>query len=231
MTHLPALPAATATLPIVVAGTGTGVGKTYVSRDILATLRLGGRRCLGLKPIETGFVDPEVSDAYGLAASAGHAGITPCFTSPRPESPHRVARAAGAELTAHRLATWVHTRIAEHDPELVLVETAGGLFTPLSATETNLDLVRALEPCLFVLVAADRLGVLHDVLCATKAASASFRAPDLIYLNAIDPSFASLDNADELCRLLPATAVLKCPASRPVTPSDLLALLFTSVRK
>ncbi len=230
MTHPPPSTPLSA-LPIVVTGTGTGVGKTFVSRDILTTLRLGGHHCLGLKPIETGFIDPEASDAFGLAASAEHNGITPCFTSPRPESPHRVARGTGVELTAARLATWVHARIAEHSPALVVVETAGGLFTPLSATETNLDLVRALEPCLFVLVAADRLGVLHDVLCATKAASGCFRVPDLILLNAMDPSSAALDNADELCRLLPTSAVLNCPVSRSVTPSDLLALLFTSVRK
>lgn len=231
MTHPHPLPTQASPLRLVIAGTGTGVGKTHVASDVLKTFRDAGHRCLGLKPAETGFVDPEVSDAWALAASAGHSLLTPFFTSPRPESPHRAADSTGFDLSAARLATWVHSRIREHRPEVVLVETAGGLFTPLNVAETNLDLVRALEPCVFILVAADRLGSLHDVLCATKAASATLRPPDLVCLNAIDASFANLDNAGELCRLLPTTALMKYPSMRPVTASELLAVLFTSVRK
>jgi dethiobiotin synthetase len=44
-----------------------------------------------------------------------------------------------------------------------LIETAGGAFTPLSATATCADLARALEPARVLLVAPDALGVLHDV--------------------------------------------------------------------
>ena len=216
---------------IVVAGTGTGVGKTYVSGEILSTLRMQGVRCLGLKPAETGFVDPASSDAEHLADRARHARIQPHFVSVVPQSPHRVARAAGVTLTARDLASWVHAHVEAHDPEVTLVETAGGLCTPLNDTETNLELVAALEPCVFVLVAADRLGALHDVVCAVRAASASFRPPDIVCLNSVEGWDATLDNPNELRRILTKSTVVEGPVSFRGSSWEPAFRLFISGRK
>lgn len=222
---------ATPPLCFVIAGTGTGIGKTHVSCALLEAFTQRGHRCLGLKPVETGYTEPERSDAAALARSAGHALITPCFTSPIPESPHGVARAAGIALTTAQLASWVHARIAGYGPEIVVVETAGGLFTPLSEREVNLDLVASLEPCRFALVAPDRLGSLHDVLACTAGATASFRAPDFIYLNAREPQPSTRGNAAELCRLRPTLAAAVLPQNPPHPWSEVVAQMFTSVRK
>ena len=77
-----------------------------------------------------------------------------------------------------------------------MVETAGGLCSPLKVAQgkalTNLDLLRDLDPGVWVLVAADRLGVLHDVEVARLASGASYRRPDAIVLTeAAAPSQAS----------------------------------------
>lgn len=189
-------------LTLVVAGTGTEVGKTFVSRQLLCGLNTTGRRCLGLKPVETGFVDPATSDARALADAAGHELVPPYFTSRRAESPHRAARTESRAISVSAAADWVRGERYRVGPEVLLVETAGGLFTPLGHHEVNLDLVSALEPCVFVLVAPDRLGVLHDVRAAVLAARAVHRAPDVIWLNPRDPDAAVLGNAHEL-RCLP----------------------------
>lgn len=192
----------TAPVTFVIAGTGTEVGKTFVSRLLLQTLTRTGRRCLGLKPVETGFVDPLLSDAHCLAQAARHELVSPYFTSTRAESPHRAARVERSQLSVRAAAAWVGQHHERTSPEVMLVETAGGLFTPLGSAEVNLDLVRALEPCVFVLVAPDRLGVLHDVRATVIAARATHRAPDVIWLNPRQPDAAGLENCHEL-RMLP----------------------------
>jgi dethiobiotin synthetase len=90
----------------------------------------------------------------------------------------------------------------EAGAEVIVVETAGGLFTPLDDARTNVDLVRALMPASVLLVAPDRLGVLHDVGACVAAASARGIAIDAIALSAAATSDASAGtNAAELARI------------------------------
>jgi hypothetical protein len=83
-----------------------------------------------------------------------------------------------------------------------LLESAGGVFSPLTRNETNLDLALLLEPALWLLVAPDALGVLHDLSTTLCAMRARARAPDVIVLSAaraIDESTGgNLEEATEL---------------------------------
>src|SRR6202000_2887278 len=88
----------------------------------------------------------------------------------------------------------------------VIIETAGGVFSPLSPAKTNFDLALALEPALWVLVAADSLGVLHDVSATLQAMRARKRAPDHVILSgAREPDASTGPNAAELQALGIAT--------------------------
>jgi dethiobiotin synthetase len=147
---------------VVVAGTGTGIGKTHVTTALVRRLAALGCRVAGRKPIESGIVDGVASDADALAA----AGTVPMASPPPylladPVSPHLAARRAGRVIDVDTAARWCRTSSA--DVEHLFVETAGGLLSPLGPDATNLDLALALEPDHLVLVAPDRLGVLHDV--------------------------------------------------------------------
>src|SRR5690606_37339864 len=185
---------------IVLTGTGTDVGKTYVAATLLQLLTQRGIPSVGLKPVETGYV-PDHSDAQTLASAANHPRIEPLFSAAQPVSPHRAARQANTIPSPQRLHHWVLAQAAESHRSVTVVETAGGLFSPLSTRSSSLDLVAALEPCRFVLVAADRLGVLHDVVAAVHAARALHRAPDAVILNQRDPTTSELENRNELERL------------------------------
>jgi len=92
--------------------------------------------------------------------------------------------------------------------DVVLVEGAGGLLSPLSAHWNSLDLARALNLPLLV-VAANRVGVMHQVLALLHAAHAL--APDVsiagIVLNHPKPRDERRDpsqrsNRAELAKLL-----------------------------
>ncbi len=186
---------------VVVLGTGTDVGKTYVGAQVLAAT--AGRRELwaGLKPAETGYKAAS-SDAAALAAAAGHELVTPCFTAPRPVSPHWVARERGLTLRAGELAAWAERAAHVLSRPRFWVETAGGAFSPLSESERMLDVALALPGCSVVLVASNRLGVLHDVLSTLAALASRGVEADAVVLNDVAPDHSSDGNGAELARLI-----------------------------
>lgn len=150
---------------VAVVGTGTEVGKTYVTCALARRLVADGRRCRALKPIESGLgTGGRARDAEALAAAAGHEVVAPRFGFERPVSPHLEARRVGVAVTREAVVSWVE----EHEGGITLVETAGGLLSPLGPDATNLDLVGWLAAEVVVLVAPDRLGVLHDVAAVKR---------------------------------------------------------------
>jgi dethiobiotin synthetase len=197
---------------IVVLGCGTGVGKTRVSIALLRELEAAGQVCVGLKPIESGFGthDAEAigrSDATSLAlASSARSFARPLYALRDPVSPHLAARSEGIEIDVGAAVQWVlaaedavTTYIASDRALWSLVESAGGVFSPLSGHATNYELALALEPAIWVLVAADTLGVLHDVSACIAAMRSRGRAPDHVVLSAArEPDLSTGTNAAEL---------------------------------
>lgn len=204
---------------LLIAGTGTDVGKTFVTSALLVGLRNRGQAVVGLKPIESGYNDAGASDAEALfAASGSPVGLNwrPRYALAAPVSPHLAARQHGVNIEIEEVVRWVefNTTAATAPPsEVALVESAGGLFSPLSAMTTNLDLIRRLEPCAWILVAPNRLGVLHDVGAAVRAARAEHRAPDILYLNRMGHDESTASNAAELRRLHPQLPVVTNPTA------------------
>ena len=197
---------------IVILGAGTGVGKTRVGVALLRALAAHGCATLGLKPIESGIPrqpnNPPGSDAASLAAaSTRHANIVSPFHALRdPVSPHLAARNEGLVIALEPIVNWVSSAESELTPLVSsdmanwsVVETAGGVFSPLSSSATNFDLARALEPAIWVLVAADALGVLHDVSATLQAMRARGRVPEHVVLSgAREPDSSTGSNAAEL---------------------------------
>jgi len=194
---------------IVVLGTGTGVGKTYTSAVIIDLLvgHFSGT-VMGLKPVESGVLHPNQSDANVLASHSRPI-VTPqhAFALSAPVSPHLAAGLEGREISVDVIVNWLYGRTSSSrslgtTTDWLLVETAGGAFSPLNPTETNATLADALEPSLCVLVAPDRLGVLHDLSATLIALEKVTRRPDLIVLDTPDVSDASTGtNRKEIERL------------------------------
>ena len=158
-----------------VSSTGTGAGKTFVTRGLAAALRAGGRSVAALKPIETGFTEPnptpELTDAALLARASGRsgAGAEPGFyRAELPAAPRAVSLATGlAAPNIEQLAAAISQ--AARDASVVLVEGAGGLLVPLDRERTIADLALCLSlPIL--LVAPNALGVLSHALTACESA-------------------------------------------------------------
>lgn len=172
-------------LRIVVLGVGTQIGKTWVAAALARSA--GPSASIALKPIETGCTPIAPPDAIALAEAAGHPLVPPRYTFTAPVTPWLAAESAGETIDLKRVADWIQQHSSRRGIALhattCIVETAGGVFSPVTLDETNLDLAGLLDPALWLLVAPNRLGVLHDVRATVEAMRALHRAPDLIVLN------------------------------------------------
>lgn len=156
---------------VVVTGVGTGIGKTHLGVALVLAARACGVSVAGYKPIESGLDGATAGDADALReASSFQVEPAPLYGFAPPVSPHLAAEWAGSTIALERIESAVAEARAK--VELVVVELAGGLFTPLSASDDNASLLLALAPDHTVLVAEDALGVLHHVRASRLAASA-----------------------------------------------------------
>ena len=198
---------------VVVVGTGTEVGKTHLSVALVEYLARSHQVC-GLKPIESGVPAGEVgADADALAdAGTFHVKHPQPYALPDPVSPHLAARRMGIVIDLARVAEWVDA----HAAEWVVVETAGALLSPLGPGLTNLDLARALRPDVWVLVALDRLGVLHEVAaCVAVLRAHGVGEVPLVVLQAPAVTDGSTGtNAAELVALGTVPRVFEMPRGR-----------------
>jgi dethiobiotin synthetase len=191
---------------IIVSGTGTNIGKTHFSEALLLVLSDHYPKVAGLKPVETGLSAGAVSDAARLqAVSSFH--VKPFgYEFDEPLSPHLAARETDTPIRLDVLVPLIQAARATAD--VLLVELPGGLFSPLSDKEVNADIVRAVTPDVTLLVAPDRLGVLHDVIAAHRAASTAAVDVDGIVLVAPErPDPSTGLNAGEFERVLEAPVV------------------------
>ena len=196
---------------IVVLGTGTNVGKTHVTTRLVRALCAAapGQDVVGIKPIETGV--PRTAD--GAPPPGTDAAALEAVSRGTPLRPHPAAAfldAVSAHLAARRERRSISLpRIARvltlHGATLrgwQVIETAGAVFSPVTPRQTNLDLARALEPAIWILVAPDALGVLHDVRATLLAMRSQARAPDYLVLSAARaPDDSTGTNAAELARV------------------------------
>lgn len=167
------------TLKLFVAGSHTDVGKTHLACALIRAARARGRRVEALKPVASGF-DPAAwadSDPGRLLAALGEpptaealARMTP-WRFAAPLAPPSAAKLEGRSLPLAPLADLCARRLAETDADLFLLESAGGLMSPLADGATCLDLLAGLQlPTL--LVGGGYLGAISHTLTAAEVLKA-----------------------------------------------------------
>lgn len=179
-----------------IAGTGTDIGKTHVACALIRAVRARGLSIDAFKPVVSGFdpADPEASDPGRLAQALGEPDALPRISPRRyraPLAPNLAARLEGETLYLNDLLADCRDRLGRIDRDLLLIEGAGGVMSPLTDETTNLDLMVALNlPVL--LVAGSYLGTVSHVLTALEVIrrrgltvsaivmSESLDAPDLV---------------------------------------------------
>ncbi|MDX2275939.1 MAG: dethiobiotin synthase [Hyphomonadaceae bacterium] len=175
----------------IVAGAGTDIGKTHISCALLRLWREQGLRCAALKPVLSGIEDDWTAGLQARSASEDARSVTPndatrllvaLGETPTPEAVARVApwrfRAplappAAAALEGQSLDFEAIVRACEtarDNPEAdrVLIETAGGVMSPLTEQHTMLDLIERIgAPVIFI--AGSYLGGISHALTGLVA--------------------------------------------------------------
>ena len=87
----------------------------------------------------------------------------------------------------------------ESDSDILLIEGAGGLFSPIADQMLNIDLAKQFHAEL-ILIAENRLGAIHQVLSTCEAAKARECEPRGIFLSHPQERFdeALKDNAGQI---------------------------------
>lgn len=152
----------------VVLGTGTEVGKTWVACRVLEHLRGAGVAVAARKPVQS--FDPPGSGAGGptdadlLAAATGERPEDVCL--PRRSYPRALAPPMAADrlgLPAIRLDDLIGELTWPADVTVGLVETAGGVRSPIAHDGDGAALAHRLMADLAVVVADAGLGTIHAV--------------------------------------------------------------------
>ena len=186
---------------IFVTGTDTGVGKTYVGVRLVHSLVSRGIRVSPRKPIESGCerIDDQLvpGDASALTKAAGpHVRLqSVCpYRLMHALSPERAARLENVQVQLSDLVTACRANA----DEFLLVEGAGGFYSPLSLDGLNADLAQRLG-LEILLVAADRLGCINHVLLTVEAVQSRGLRLFAVVLNDLQrQSDALMDNATDL---------------------------------
>jgi dethiobiotin synthetase len=161
-----------------ITGTDTEIGKTYVAALVAQALVANGHRVGVYKPAASGCARRDGAlvsdDAERLWLAAGSPGalkeVCPqVFEAPL--APHLAAAAEGRSLDAELLRRGLDAWVERSD--VVLVEGAGGLMSPLGEEEYVADLAYDLGFPLLV-VAPNVLGTINHVL-QTLVTAATFR--------------------------------------------------------
>ncbi len=210
---------------VVVTGTDTGVGKTFVTCALATALRARGRRVAVMKPIETG-VDGEPEDASRLRAAAADPAPLDAICPYRfraPLAPAMAARAEGATIDVPDLVARARRRATEAD--VLLVEGAGGLLVPITTASTFLDFAMTLGGGVLV-VAANRLGTInHSALTIRVATAAGLRVRGVVLSQpASDTDGSAATNAEMIALVAGVRDVTTLPhLARPADAAPLLA--------
>jgi dethiobiotin synthetase len=156
-----------------IAGTDTGIGKTWVAVSLTRALVARGLRVAVMKPVAAGATEtaqgPRNDDALELLAasnvSAAYDEVNPCLL-PTPASPHLAARHAGVAIRPEPILGAQRKLAAAAD--FLIVEGAGGWHAPISATRTMGDLAEKMGLPV-ILVVGLRLGCLNHALLTREA--------------------------------------------------------------
>jgi dethiobiotin synthetase len=167
----------------IVTGTGTDVGKTHFTVALLLALRAAGVKACGWKPIESGVPDGEVGpDEQQLVAASAIA--PPATLRLRdPLTPSLAARRQNIELP--NIDVFCMQMGVAQAAEVLAVELPGGAYSPVWPGVPNAALVRALrqpDPSHTILVARNRLGVLHDLGATVRALMSEGIRPSVLVL-------------------------------------------------
>jgi dethiobiotin synthetase len=198
----------------VVAGTDTNVGKTVFSAALAGALD-----AFYWKPVQSG-LDGE-TDTMTVARFSGLAAaklLPEAYRLTTPASPHLAARIDGVTIDVDRLAP--------PDGAPLVVETAGGVMTPLTEEVSTIDLL-ARWRLPVILCARTTLGTINHSLLSLEA----LRRRDIPIVGVVFIGEENEDTQRIIAKLSGARALGRLPFVSPLTAETLAATFAAHFRR
>jgi dethiobiotin synthetase len=186
-----------------ITGSDTDVGKTYICCQIIVQLRRLRIALETRKPAESGCREDQhgilrTHDAAALQRANDNREslerINP-FRYRAALAPHRAARLEGQRIEIESLIDACSRDDATHR---LIVEGAGGFYSPLAENGLNADLASALQLPVIIVV-ADRIGAVSQALMTLQAVTSRHLRTAAIVLNQVAPQEDdAMNNAADL---------------------------------
>jgi dethiobiotin synthetase len=213
---------------LLITGTGSGVGKTWVACALARALRDAGKAVIAIKPVETGCKgDPsDWEDGVRLARATGQADPAHAIVRLADSlSPVLASDRTGEDIDFDGLVLKLERLI--DGTEYALIEGVGGLLTPITWEWNMTDVARSLGGAALV-VGVDRQGTInHTLLTLSVLELAGIPCAGVVLTTTErkDPSTGL--NAAAIARLSGVDRVLTLPAESAEHASRLIAPALT----
>lgn len=184
-----------------ITGTNTDVGKTVVTAILAAHYHSLGKQVIPYKPIQSGAtiddgirISPDVQ-LYQLALPSLVVEAANTYLFTKPSSPHLAAREEKVEISIQRIIG--QYKLLQQMYEQVLVEGAGGLFTPLNDDGfCIIHLIKKLNIPV-ILVASSKLGTINQTVLSIMALQQNNIPIAGIILNQLQTEDPSIEKDNE----------------------------------
>lgn len=183
-----------------VTGTDTEIGKTTVTANLVKALAQQTTLVYAIKPVTAGLTADEQGELY--SADARHinqfatvkppqSAIAPiCLATPC--SPHIASDKDGMALTADGISETITATLQQYPAQVVLIEGAGGWFTPINTYQTLADVAICLDKPVIVVVGI-KLGSLNHAMLTVQAIWQAGLTVAMVVFNQISSDTPFLD--------------------------------------
>ena len=176
-----------------ITGTGTGIGKTYITSAILKNI-LSRKKIIGIKPIAAGFsqdsINEDVQTLLDCQDSINDPHKINFYSLKKAVSPHIGTEEEGIQIDFNLIKQRINDLENEYDH--ILIEGVGGLLSPVDQSRTNLDLIHHLDIPVIVIIGL-KLGCINDAFLTQHALQSNGIKTAGWIGNQIDPEMDEFD--------------------------------------
>lgn len=191
-----------------ITGTDTGVGKTVLTVLLVRFLRSRGINAAALKPVCSGGREDARKLFAAMDGSLSLDEINPWHFRV-PIAPMLAARLESKKVKLSAVARFA--RATQKRRDILLVEGAGGLLSPLGENFNSRDLILSLRAAPIV-VAQNKLGVINQMLLTLEALPKIYQTRTRIVLMSAQKADASTrSNPGLLAKYFPAQRIFSLP--------------------
>jgi dethiobiotin synthetase len=205
-----------------ITGSDTDVGKTYIACELIRQLRAQDIVLEVRKPVESG-CNPDDSEILVAQDALKLRAANQDMESMQRIAPYRFRAALAPPRAAHlenselHISDLINACSLDDSNHLLLVEGAGGFYSPLAENALNADLASALQLAVIIVV-KDQIGAVNQALMTIHAVESRFLNIAAVILNQVEETTeAGMNNFEDL-KLHCSYPVFRCLHQQRLQP-------------